>query len=346
MRGWLAGVAVVVMASAGVRPAASKPEPFGQETVEVRTWRTPPRPGASPRHRHKHQHSHRDGHKHADDHRHGGGHDHSDHGHTHQGVTTEFLFGFTRGSDIDAPGVKHFIADLNGSFGKRTGSYSAWSQHFEYAFTPWQDFHVGLGASFARHNITGVEGLEDRRRGDFEGFSFELRQRLLDRARAPFGLTVSAEPHWARLDETSGERAQKFAVEFNLAADKELIQDRLYGALNFIYEPEWVRLVATGEKERASTLGVSLAAMTPLASWFFIGGEVRYLRSYEGTALNTFEGHALFAGPTVYVNVGDRLALIAAFQTQVSGREVGGSGSLDLENFERHRAKLKAVYHF
>lgn len=354
VRMWLAAGAFVAMVLAGLTPAVAKPEPFGQETVEVRSWRNAPRPGASPGgHRHKHQHSRRDGHSHPQtgaqphEHRHDGTrHDHSHDGHTHRSVSTEFLFGFTRGSDIDAPGVNHVIASLDGAFGKRTGSYSAWSQHFEYAVTPWRDFHFALGASFAQHRIAGVEGLEDTRHGAFEGFSVELRQRLLDRSKAPFGLTLSAEPHVARLDETSGERAHKFAVEFNLAADKELIKDRLYGALNFIYEPEWVRIRATGEAERASTLGLSLAVMTPLAPWFFIGGEARYLRSYEGVTLDTFAGRALFVGPVVYANVNDRLALVAAFSTQVSGRAVGGEGPLDLENFERHRAKLKAVFHF
>ena len=257
------------------------------------------------------------------------------------------MFGFTKGSDIDPPGAKHFIADLSGRFGKQAGSYAAWSKHLEYAFTPWHDFHVGVGASFSAHDISGVPGLEDRRQIAFEGLSLEFRQRLLDRAKAPFGLTLTAEPHWARLDEVDGQRADKFALEINLSADKELIKDRLYAAFNLIYEPEWIRLKATGETERESTLGVSLAGMAAVAPSVFAGGEIRYLRSYEGTALNTFAGEALFLGPVVYINVSDRLALIAAFSSQVTGRPTGGpSGGLDLENFERHRAKLKAVINF
>ena len=39
-----------------------------------------------------------------------------------------------------------------------------------------------------------------------------------------------------------GARANKHAVEVTLAADKELIKDRLFGAVNLIYEPEWVNL--------------------------------------------------------------------------------------------------------
>ena len=207
--------------------AQAKEAPFGQETVEVRSWRNPPRPDARPAHRHSqggrgHDHKHgphdhrKSGHYHkhgGDAHSHGPGEHNHQHGHGHvHGVETEHLFGFTKGSDIDPPPGRHFIADLTGNFVKSTGSYAALSQHFEYAFTPVRNFHVGLGASFARHSISGVEGLEDRRSAAFEGFSFELRQRFLDRATAPFGLTLTVEPHWARIDEVDGARANKYAV--------------------------------------------------------------------------------------------------------------------------------------
>ena len=357
MRYWwicIGSIAAVLLAS----PATAREEPFGQETVEVRPWRNPPRPDAAPRHRHRHSGGHRHApghaHKHIHEtlHRHPpGAHRHSHkhgerNGHAHHGLETEHLFGFTRGSDIDPVGSRHFIADFSGRFGKQTGSYAAKTLHLEYAFTPWRDFHVGLGASFAAHNISGVEGFEDRRQAAFEGLSMETRYRLLDRAQAPFGLTIIAEPHWARLDEASGERADKFAFEFTLAVDRELIKDRLYGAINLIYEPEWVRLKQTGEIERESAIGISLAGMTSITPSIFVGGEIRYLRSYEGLALSTFAGEALFLGPVLFANLNDKLTLIAAYSAQVAGRAAGGSGLLDLENFERHRGKLKAVINF
>ena len=267
-------------------------------------------------------------------------------GHHHHGIETEHLFGFTTGSDIDPPGAKHAIADLTGRFAKQGGAYAAFSQRFEYAFTPWRDFHLGLNASFAAHAIAAVPGLDDRRSAAFEGAGIELRQRLVDRAHAPFGLTLIAEPHWARVDEVGGERAEKFAAEFTLAADRELIKDRLFGAINAVYEPEWVRVAATGAAERSSTLGASLALMTQVMPSVFLGGEVRYLRAYEGVALNRFAGAALFVGPSLFVNVNGTLALIAAWSTQVAGRPADTAAALDLDNFERHRVKLKAVVSF
>lgn len=333
-------------------PAIAKQEPFGQETVEVRPWRYPPRAQTA----HRHGHSRRDLHGQAADHVHSAGHEHSHGtlgGHSHpghgghrHGLETEHLFGFTVGSDIDEPGVQHVISDLSVRIGKRAGSYTALSHHFEYGFVPWRDFHVGLGASFAGHRISAVPDLSDRRQVEFDGLSLELRQRLLDRAHAPFGLTLVAEPHWARVEEASGDAVDKFALELTLAVDKELIRDRLYGAFNLFYEPEWVHLKSTGESKRESTFGISVAAITPIAPLLYAGGELRYLRKYEGATLNTFAGEALYLGPVVFVNVDHRLMIVAAYSTQVAGRAAGGAGTLDLANFERHRAKFKAVFHF
>jgi hypothetical protein len=157
---------------------------------------------------------------------------------------------------------------------------------------------------------------------------------------------VIAEPHWARVDEVGGEPVNKFAIELTVAADKELIKDKLFGAINLIYEPEWVRVTATGETERESTLGVSFAAMAQVMPSVFLGGELRYLRKYEGAALNTFAGEALFLGPALFINVNDRLALAAAFSTQIAGRPADTPAALDLQNFERHRARLKAIFNF
>lgn len=302
----------------------------------------PSRPGTRPADRYLlggQDRKHRDTHTHEPDEQHQQGH-----GHAH-GVLTEHLFGFSKGSDIDPPPGRHFISDLTGNFTKSAGSYAALSQHFEYAFAPWRNFHVGVGASFAAHSISGVGGLEDRRSTGFEGLSLEVRQRFLDRATAPFGLTLTAEPHWARIDEVSGARAQKYAVEFTLAADMELVKDRLFGAINLIYEPEWVRLAA-GETSRESTIGASIALMVQIVPSVFAGGELRYLRKYQGADLAVFAGEVLFLGPALAVNVTDRMMLVAAYSTQIVGRQPGTSGALDLENFERHRAKLKAVVNF
>ena len=98
--------------------------------------------------------------------------------------------------------------------------------------------------------------------------------------------------------------------------------------------------------ERSSNFGVSGALAFQALPNLFLGAEVRYLRAYEGLALQHFRGEAVFVGPTLYAKLSDHLALSAVFSTQVAGHAVGVPGRLDLDNFSRHQAKLKIKYEF
>jgi hypothetical protein len=60
------------------------------------------------------------------------------------------------------------------------------------------------------------------------------------------------------------------------------------------------------------------------------------LRRYEGLGLDSFAGHAVFLGPTIYANLSDAVG----WSTQVAGRAADDPGWLDLTNFERHQARL------
>ncbi len=46
----------------------------------------------------------------------------------------------------------------------------------------------------------------------------------------------------------------------------------------------------------------------------FVGAEARYLRRYDGLGLDTFAGHAMFLGPTVYVRLSERWWVGAALE--------------------------------
>ena len=61
-----------------------------------------------------------------------------------------------------------------------------------------------------------------------QSLSFDARFRVLDRAEAPFGLTLSVAPHWRFVDEASGVRTDHSEVQ--LLVDCELKPDRLIGA--------------------------------------------------------------------------------------------------------------------
>jgi hypothetical protein len=261
-------------------------------------------------------------------------------------VDTQFIFGFTMGADVGELGEKEIEKETVGRFGKRDGAYTALEDQLRAEFTPNDRIRVEFGVPFASHSISGVTGLDDRHQIAFNGVDLELRYRLFDRATAPFALTVGAEPHWARVDDISGEPVTNYGSEFSLAADKELIKDHVFGAVNLIYDPEVSTSRPTGIWQRQSTVGLTAAITNQVKQGAFVGAEMRYLRDYDGLGLNALAGEALFVGPTFYVSLSKYFAASGSWTTQVAGRATGVLGALDLQNFERHQARLRLMYTF
>jgi hypothetical protein len=257
-----------------------------------------------------------------------------------EGIDTEHLFGFMIGSDVGNVGERELQSQTTGRFARTGGSYRAIGQELELEFVPIRNFRVEVGTSFASHYIRGVPGLEDRRQLAWEGLSVDLRYRFLDRDAAPFGFTVAVETHANRIDETTAAVVRSYGTGVTLAFDRELIPNVAVAALNLLYQPEWTRLVGTGAAEQESTVGAALALMVQTRPGLFVGGEARYLRQYEGIALQEFAGQALFVGPTAYFQLSPRSRLTAAWSVQAWGRPAGSNAALDLVNFERHHARL------
>jgi hypothetical protein len=256
-------------------------------------------------------------------------------------VDTEHLFGFTEGSDIDDPGEKLIETDSTGRFGKANGSYGSASTELELKYTITDYFRVTAAPAIAYYDMSGVSGLGDRRQAVVEGLSFDARFRLLDRTRAPFGMTISISPQWGLVDDTSGAPADQIGAEVLAIVDRELIPGWLFGAINLSYAPESTRLRATGTVERESMLGTSAGLSLQIAPGVFVGGEVRYLSHYDGLGLDAFSGQALYLGPALYVRLSERAFLSAGWNVQVWGSAAGMPGPLDLTHFERHQAKLR-----
>jgi hypothetical protein len=72
----------------------------------------------------------------------------------------------------------------------------------------------------------------------------------------------------------------------------------------------------------------------------------RYLRHYDGAGLNAFTGDAVFAGPNAYIQLDRKMFVTAAWNTQVSGRDMEMPGRFNLSDFARHRVKLKFAFEF
>jgi hypothetical protein len=257
-----------------------------------------------------------------------------------EGIDTEHLFGFLIGTDVGNVGEREFQSQTTGRFSKNGGSYRAVGQELELEFVPAKNFRLEIGSAFAAHDITAVPGFEDRRQLSWQGLALDLRYRFLDRETAPFGLTLAMESHADRIDETTAAKVRSFGTDFTLAFDREVVPNIAVVALNLTYQPEWTRFAVTGAAEQESTVGASLGVMAQVGPSFFLGGEARYLRRYEGIGLESLSGQALFVGPTAYFQLSARSRLTATWSIQAWGRSIESNAALDLVNFERQQARL------
>jgi hypothetical protein len=156
---------------------------------------------------------------------------------------------------------------------------------------------------------------------------------------------VSFEPNYRAFDETGGARVLNYEFETKIMADVELVPNRVYAAMNFIYEPEITR-IASGSWERESILGTTGAVSFRLLPDLLLGAEVDYSRHYDGLYFNAFTGDAIFVGPTLYYKLARKMFVTAAWNAQVWGRETDTSHRLNLEEFSRSRAKVKVAVEF
>jgi len=255
-------------------------------------------------------------------------------------IETEHLFGFTTGSDVGNVGEREFEGSTTARLAKRSGTYRAATQMFSAEFVPLPNLRTEYSATIAAHDIAGISGFDNRRQFAVEGFSADFRYRLLDRATAPFGFAIGAEPHWSRIDEASGAAVRQYGSDFVAAFDKEIVPDRIVAAFNLLYQPEVSRAKATGQWSQESTSGIAAAVMAQLSPGVFFGAEGRYLRHYDGIGFDGFDGHAGFLGPTLYIKLSPRAWIAAAWSAQIAGRATNAPGSLDLVNFERHQVRF------
>ena len=261
-------------------------------------------------------------------------------------IETKYTFGFTTGSGIGLEGEKEFTVESIGRFGKRDGHYAATETKYEFEFTPSQFIQIEFGALGSTHNIAGVTDLDDRRQVAATGGFAELRYLAIERtSNNPLSVTLAVEPTVRRIDETSGERVRNFEFETTVNADLELMKNRLFAGFNLLYEPE-VTSTLMGEVQREAKFGGSAALSLRIASNVVVGGEVWYLRHYDAANLTAFTGDAVMLGPSIYIQFTPKMFMTAAWNAQVWGRETGNPVSLNLAEFQRHRARLKFAWEF
>jgi hypothetical protein len=262
-------------------------------------------------------------------------------------IETKYIFGFTDGSDTGAEGETALESDTQLALRRRNGFYAAVEHEFEFEGVPSQFFAYELSVHGVAQSIKTVDGFDDRHQMAFGGLSTNLRYSLIARGPGnPIGLTVTAEPEWARIEGDTGQTARTFGSTFKLLADTELIENRLFLAANLIYAPEFQQVSGATSWSRAATIGGTSALAWRVSPQVTIGGEVEYYRAHDTLGFGAFQGHALYAGPTLHVQLTKKIMLAGAFSTQVDGHAIGDPRHLDLADFSRYRARLRLEVEF
>jgi hypothetical protein len=264
----------------------------------------------------------------------------------HNDIDTEHIFGFTMGSDIGEKGeIESEMENVAGA-AKRAGRYLTFTSLNLLKYTMTDTFRVAPGVAWGANSISNVPGYDSRSHGALQGAVLEFRYKLLDRDTMPFGLTLHAQPGWNRVDEMTALRVEAYGSEFALLADKEIIKDRLWTAVNLWYGLGASKQAAVNAWEHGSDLEFHVAASTRLTSALVMGGELRYLRTYDGLGLNGFLGEALYLGPTFSWNMCEHAGLSGTVNFQVAGGAKGDPRWLDLDNYERVQGMLRFNMHF
>jgi hypothetical protein len=261
-------------------------------------------------------------------------------------LESKYIFGFTEGSDIGFEGERAIVSNSNLFFQRRHGSYNALEEEIEYETNPTPDLQLEPTVHGVYHQVQGIDGFANFTGVNFGGLSMNFRYNAIGRGPgAPIGLTFTVEPEWSRVDD-GGKVFTDFHATSKILADTEIVPDRLYAAFNAIYVPEIFRDFGSPNWMRAATLGATAALVYRIVPNVVLGGELEYYRANNSLGFGAFAGHALYAGPTLFIQLTNKILLRAAFSTEIAGHAVGELFPLDLTNFSRNKALLYAEFEF
>ncbi len=254
-------------------------------------------------------------------------------------LDTKNLFGFLEGADVGEQGDRSLEFETTGSFGRQQGVYNSIEQEIIFEPTLTDSLGVEFGAHVLGQDIHGVPGLPDFAGVNFMGASVELRYVVMHRtADLPIQVTVTAEPEYNSIAD-AGQQAADFSTAFRAIADVISMDQRLYGAVNLVYEPDGSRFPGQ-PRQNTALLSASAALSYRTTPALMFGAEADYDRAYGGLVPRGFEGQAFYLGPTFHYQINEKIDLSAAFLAQTP------FGRLDFDEFPRQLAKLRLEVEF
>lgn len=270
-------------------------------------------------------------------------------------INTDYIFGFTRGSDIGKAGEIEIEAASVGRIGARgVGSYSAFTSDIAVLYTATDHLRIAPIFTVDSFRFRGIPGVDDRANSAAEGPALELKYRFLDVRTAPFGLSLAATPFYAGVEPLTGEPIRQAGANFVLGLDRALVPDRVFGALNATYGLSRTFSTPTGVTSQDSFFGASGAVSLAVAAGTTIGAELRYVGSYDGLGLNHAVATALYAGPTLYSRLGEKAFVSAGLNVRLRDAEtvailspgIDATDPTRLTGFERYQIVVRVGYEF
>lgn len=260
------------------------------------------------------------------------------------GLPTD-VFGFTTGSDVTDLGAWGGTLTANGNFTARSTRLTGVTGVAQVATGLFRCFEIGpyvfVGGANARDRL-GFSG-----NSSIYGGGVEMKYKFLGRDVHGVGATLDLDISAAgnRLSGLFGAGTfTSTSVAARLFLDRELVKDRLFGALNIEHVSNFARV--GGLSIDSSVLNIRAALSTKVASNFYVGAEALYSRTYFGAGYNTYLGDAFAIGPNFLWAINDKWTLNGAYQVQVAGKSRLAPGNLNLANYNQHYARVKLGYAF
>jgi hypothetical protein len=267
----------------------------------------------------------------------------------------EQYFGYTYSAEVLGKGQTEAEVWATDRRGKDEGHYNAqdYRLELEHGFT--NRLTVSAYANFDSHHISGLEpDFKDAHRSfALQGLSAEFKYNVLSPFSKGIGLTLYAEPSWARIHSVGGEKGTQYGLELKAIVQKNFLDDRLIWATNFTFEPEWEKEKEPGELpgetetewEKELELGLSTGLSYRFAPGWYAGVEGRYTAVYPDWTNGLHrETSAVFAGPSLHYG-GKKWWATLTYLPQLFGSP-SPRGSLALDEFEKRELRVKLGYNF
>ena len=217
----------------------------------------------------------------------------------------ESPFGYLYTTDTPTKGEWEYEQWNTVRSGKVGGSYTALDLRNEFEYGVTQSFSAAFYLNSTYLNTRGVTdpddstaNLPDQSDFDVDGVSVELKGRVLDPEKDPFGFLLYVEPELGVRDPLTGADKVERALECKLVLEKDLLNDRLVLVSNITFEPEWERQDGMGSKELKSEYSVG-AAYRVCGGWT-AGLEALNRKKYDDQDLGQQSASAYFLGPSIH----------------------------------------------